>query len=112
MPQFAVMLERASAWDWSVPMRRQKLWNEHAAFMDGLADEGFIVAGGPLGNEDTAKRMLHIVRASNPEQIEKRLAEDPWRSIGMLKTASIEPWTVLLGVLRHAANAATQDDTL
>ena len=29
-------------------MREQAEWNAHAAFMNDLADEGFVVAGGPL----------------------------------------------------------------
>jgi hypothetical protein len=54
MPHFVMISQRAGGWDWSRPMRRQDAWEEHAAFMDALADEGFIVAGGPLGSEDDA----------------------------------------------------------
>jgi uncharacterized protein len=97
MPYFAVIRERAAGWDWSVPMRRQTQWDAHAAFMDALTDEGFIVAGGPLGGEDDAARVLHVVNAPDTGAIESRLAEDPWTPMGLLKTVSIEPWTVLLG---------------
>ena len=78
-------------------MRSQKQWTEHAAFMDGLSEGGFIVAGGPLGHEDRAPRVLHIVRAPDRASIESRLAEDPWMASQMLITLSIEPWTILLG---------------
>ena len=37
-------------------MRRQAEWEAHAVFMDKLAQDGFIVAGGPLGGEDDAPR--------------------------------------------------------
>jgi uncharacterized protein YciI len=47
MPYFVVIRERGRAWDWSLPMRRQAQWETHAAFMDTLEDEGFIVAVGP-----------------------------------------------------------------
>jgi uncharacterized protein YciI len=97
MPYFVVIRERSSTWNWSVPMRRQEKWDEHAAFMDALAEEGFIVAGGPLGGQDDAARVMHVVNAPDPDVIEARLAEDPWDPMGMLKTVSIEPWTVLLG---------------
>lgn len=97
MPYFVVVRQRAAGWDWSVPMRRQVAWEAHAAFMDALADEGFVVAGGPLGSEDDAARVLHVVNAPNDDAIEARLAEDPWAPMGLLKTVSIEPWTVLLG---------------
>lgn len=94
---FAVIRERGPAWNWSVPMRRQAEWDAHAAFMDLLADEGFILAGGPLGGEDDAARVLHVVRAQDADAIEARMAEDPWTPMKLLATISIEPWTVLLG---------------
>jgi len=80
-------------------MRRQAEWEAHAAFMDALTDEGFIVAGGPLGGEDDARRVMHVISAADPGEIEARLALDPWTPPGMLRTLSIEPWTVLLGGL-------------
>jgi uncharacterized protein len=76
-------------------MRKQPGWDAHAAFMDGLADEGFIVLGGPLGDE---VRAMHIVRAADEQEVERRFAEDPWGE-DMLRLASIEPWTILLGSL-------------
>lgn len=101
MSHFVVIVERGDAWDWSLPLRRQRQWDEHAAFMDALADEGFIVAGGPLGDEDRAGRILHVVDSPNEDAIRARLAMDPWAG-SMLKVASIEPWTVLLGGVRAA----------
>jgi uncharacterized protein YciI len=92
---FAVVRERGTAWDHTRPMREQDGWPEHAGFMDALADEGFIAAGGPLGDGD---RVLHVVRADDEREIERRLAEDPWGE-DMLRLASVEPWTVLLGGL-------------
>lgn len=97
MPYFAVIVERGAVWDWSLPMRRQKEWDAHAAFMDALVTEGFILIGGPLGNEDTAARILHVVQAAGESAVRERLAEDPWHRSGMLTIAAIEPWTVLLG---------------
>lgn len=78
-------------------MRRQAEWEAHAEFMDALADEGFAVAGGPLGGEDDAARVLHVVEAADEGAITARFAEDPWTPMGLLKTISIEPWTVLIG---------------
>jgi uncharacterized protein YciI len=103
VPYFAMIRERAGAWDWSVPMRRQAQWDAHAAFMDALAGEGFIVAGGPLGTEDEARRVLHVVEAADAAAIEARMAADPWTAMGLLRTVSIEPWTVLLGTLRSGS---------
>jgi uncharacterized protein YciI len=97
MPYFVVTRERGPSWDWSRPMRRQDEWDAHAAFMDALTAEGFILAGGPLGSEDDARRVLHVVLANDADEIERRLAEDPWTPNGLLRTVGIERWTVLLG---------------
>lgn len=97
MPYFVVIRERSSAWDWSKPMRRQAEWDAHAAFMDALTEERFIVAGGPLGGEDDAARVLHVIDAPSVEAIEARMTEDPWTPMRLLRTVSVEPWTVLLG---------------
>lgn len=71
--------------------------------MDALAERGWIVAGGPLGGEDDAPRVLHICAAESAAEIEAQLADDPWTSLGLLATVSIEPWTVLLGGFTGAA---------
>ena len=39
-------------WDHSRARREQAGWSEHAAFMDALAEEGFVVLGGPIGEGD------------------------------------------------------------
>jgi uncharacterized protein YciI len=74
-------------------MREQDGWEEHAAFMDGLVDEGLIVLGGPLeGDRDT----LHVVDAPSEDAVRERFAVDPWAKNGMLTPKSIERWTILL----------------
>ena len=103
MAYFVLIRERSAAWNWSEPMRRQVEWEAHAVFMDTLQSDGFIVAGGPLGDEDRAARVMHVVSASDRDAIETRLAEDPWTSMHLLTTVSIEPWTVLLGGFRDDA---------
>ena len=97
MPYFVVIRERGPAWDWALPMRRQAEWESHAAFMDALAREGFILAGGPLGGEDDAKRVLHVIDAPDASVVEARMEQDPWTPKRLLVTVSLEPWTVLLG---------------
>jgi uncharacterized protein YciI len=77
-------------------MRGQTQWEAHAKFMDDLTDDGSILLGGPLGGEDDAKRVLHIMSAPDAASIEKRLNEDPWTP-ARLVTVSIEPFTILLG---------------
>ncbi len=106
MSYFVVVRERSSGWNWSVPMRRQAEWEAHAAFMDALVAEGFMLAGGPLGDEDAAARVMHVVSAPDSEAIETRLAEDPWTPMHLLRTVSIEPWIVLLGGFRAGARSS------
>ena len=90
---FAVRLERGGPWDWSRDLRDQSGWDEHARFMDSLVDEGFIVLGGPLGDE---REILHAISSPSKQAVRDRLAEDNWAQNGMLTIKSIEPWTILL----------------
>ena len=39
-------------WDHTRRRREQAAWDEHAAFMDGLTEEGLIFLGGPVGSGD------------------------------------------------------------
>jgi uncharacterized protein YciI len=91
---YAVTRVRGENWDESQAMRQQEQWNEHARFMDALADEGFIVLGGPLG--DGEQQFLLIVNADSKEAIEARFAADPWTLLGLLSIAWIERWEILL----------------
>lgn len=104
MPIFAVILERGPRWDWERPMRRQDGWDEHAAFMDALVRDGFVLAGGPLGDEDLARRVLHVVNAASPHDVEEALALDPWSATQQLVTVSVDPWNVLLGTTPTGAS--------
>jgi uncharacterized protein YciI len=90
---FAVIRVRGSAWQADRPMQKQSAWPEHAAFMNGLAVGRFIVLGGPLGD---GRRVLHIVEADSETTVRQRLSQDPWEMMSILRTESIETWTVLL----------------
>ena len=81
------------AWDASRAMREQERWDDHAAFMDALAAEGWIVLGGPLGD---GHRALHVVAARSEQEVEERFAADPWTHLGVLRLVSVEPWQILL----------------
>jgi uncharacterized protein YciI len=94
MKYFAATRERGPSWDHARAMAEQDRWAEHAAFMNALAAEGFVVLGGPLGDGAT---ILLIIDAESEEEIERRLAEDPWTPMGLLSRARIDPWQILLG---------------
>ena len=75
-------------------MAEQADWAGHATFMNRLAEEGFVVLGGPLGD---GRRILLIVDAETEEAVQARLAADPWTPMGLLCITRIEPWRILLG---------------
>jgi uncharacterized protein YciI len=93
MAHFALTLVHGPGWDASLPIREQRLWDEHAAFMDSLVADGFIVVGGPLGS---GEQTLHLVQADDPAQIEARVRQDPWAGLDMLRVGSIQPWALWL----------------
>jgi uncharacterized protein YciI len=94
VPYFLVRREKGSSWDHSKLRRQQAGWDEHAVFMDALAEEGFVVLGGPVGEGD-GEDALNVIEAESEEKVRARLAEDPWGE-DMLATKSVEPWTILL----------------
>lgn len=93
MTYFVVTRVPGPAWDAARGMREQERWDDHAAFMDGLAEEEWIVLGGPLGD---GSRFMHVVAAAGADEVEARFAADPWAPMDMLRTAGIEPWEILL----------------
>jgi hypothetical protein len=76
-------------------MREQEDWAGHATFMNALADDGFVVLGGPIGDGIRHRARL-VVRSSSENDVRDRLARDPWAVLGLLTIESIEEWEVLL----------------
>ena len=93
MANFAVRLVHGQAWEPSCPIRDQDGWEEHAAFMDGLVEDGFVILGGPVGG---GEQTLHAVEATDEDEIRARLGRDPWASAGLLQIGTIEPWSLWL----------------
>jgi uncharacterized protein YciI len=90
---FHVVLHRSGPeWQPGRPLEEQSGWAAHAAFMDGLVEDGFVVLGGPLADEH---RVVHAVEAESEDAIRAKLARDPW-SETHLRIHAIEPWTVRL----------------
>jgi len=93
MANFAVRLVHGPGWDPSRPIRAQDGWDEHAAFMDGLVDDGFVILGGPV---DGGEQTLHVVEAADENAVRTRFARDPWASAGLLQVGVIEHWALWL----------------
>jgi uncharacterized protein YciI len=99
MATFLVLVRRTGPeWDRSRPMEEQSDWDAHAEFMDALVDDGFIVLGGPLADEE---RVAHVIEAESEQAVRATLARDPW-SDSHLVIDAIEPWTLRLDSRRRA----------
>jgi hypothetical protein len=100
MATFAVTMVHGPRWDAARPIREQDGWDDHAAFMDGLVSDGFVILGGPLGQ---GERALLAVAAADEQEIRVRLAGDPWAPAGLLHIGAIEPWQFWLDSRQPAA---------
>jgi len=104
---FLVTLSRpGSRWDSSRALEEQSEWPEHASFMDGLVDVGFVVLGGPLAD---GRRVVHAVKAESEDAIRATLGRDPW-SETHLRIDTIEPWTIRLDRRRAWSGTHERDE--
>jgi uncharacterized protein YciI len=93
MAFFAVTTVHGPGWDDARPIREQRAWDEHAAFMDELVDEGLVILGGPVGDGQQA---LLAMEAADEREIEARFERDPWVVLRLLRIGLIQPWTIWL----------------
>ena len=93
---FAVTRAFGPAWTPSLPLEQQQDWRTHADFMSALEAEGFLLLGGPLVG---TSEVLLIIRASDEETIQARLAADCWAVKDLLRVTRIVPWNLRLGSL-------------
>jgi uncharacterized protein YciI len=101
MSLFAVTREAGPSWTEGKGAFDQPAVNDHAAFMNNLADEGVVLFAGPLaGSEVDRIRVLLIAEAATEADLHRRLADDPWVRTQRLVTTSVEPWNLLVGADR------------
>lgn len=98
---FIVRQARGPTWDPSRGRRAQAGWDEHAAFINRLSENGEIPLGGPIGDVD-GRHVVLIVRAGSEPEIHAMFAEDPWMDT-ILQIESVEPWTLWIGSEKIAA---------
>jgi hypothetical protein len=89
---FVVLRRTGPAWDPAVPLEQQSGWDAHAAFMDALVDDGFVVLGGPLADE---VRVVLAVEAPTEDAVRATLARDPWHGSHLVIDA-VDAWTIRL----------------
>ncbi len=93
MTTFFVVARRSGPdWDSSLPLEQQSGFREHAAFMDGLVDAGFIVLGGPLADEE---RVAYVIEAESEDAVRATLTADPWNETH-LRLETVDGWTIRL----------------
>jgi uncharacterized protein YciI len=101
---FAVIRDAGPAWTEGKGAFEQPGVEDHAAFMNTLADEGTVLFAGPLaGSEHGRIRALLIVSSETEAAIHDRLAADPWSRAERLVVTSIEAWNLLVGAGRLSA---------
>jgi uncharacterized protein YciI len=92
---FVVISSAGPNRDFSKDTREQAFWDEHAAFIDQLVDDGFILMGGPLVDEGGS---LLIVNAEDENEVRQKLKNDPWMQQGILKLESVKRWQIFVDV--------------
>ena len=80
---------RGPGWEPDRSRRRQSGWDAHAAFMDELVAEGFVVLGGPVGDLDGDEAVL-VLDARDEHEARSRLSAYPWAD-GVVKIRSVRP---------------------
>jgi uncharacterized protein YciI len=107
MSLFAVTREAGPSWTEGKGAFEQPAVNDHAAFMNRLVEDGFVLFAGPLaGSEHDRIRVLLIAEAASETDIHRRLADDPWQRTQRVMTTSVEPWNLLVGAERLGAQPA------
>ncbi len=91
---FVVLNTREPAWDDSYPMEEHENRAGHAAFMNALEADRFVLLGGPLVG---TREIVLIVQGEDASQIAARLAPDPWMRNGFLVMKATRPWDVRIG---------------
>lgn len=67
----------------------------HREFLGGLAQEGVVVASGPL--LDGAAEALLLLEGESAESVRDLLSQDPFAQQGMLDSVEVREWDVVIG---------------
>jgi len=90
---FVIISTAGPSRDLSKGTREQQFWDEHAAYIDKLVDDGFILMGGPFPDEGGA---MLIVNANDEAEIRGMLDKDIWYQRGILELVSIKRWEIFI----------------
>jgi uncharacterized protein YciI len=99
---FMVLSQAGPHRDHTKGSREQPHWDAHAAFIDRLVAERFILLGGPLVDEGGA---LLIVVARDEAEVRATLHDDPWYEHGLLQLESVKRWQIFIDEWQLARGA-------
>ncbi|MBL8549564.1 MAG: hypothetical protein JNJ73_06245 [Hyphomonadaceae bacterium] len=91
---FAVVVQRAAAWDHSKPSSEQPDFAPHSAHWRGLEEARFVAMAGLMKD---SMDVLFIVRAESAEEVRARIGGDPWQKDGITRIARVEPIDIRFG---------------
>jgi uncharacterized protein YciI len=101
MGYFAVTREAGPGWTDGTGAFEQPEAGDHAAFMNALVRQGFLLLAGPLaGSEAGRLRVLLMASAPTEAAVRDRLAADPWARSTRLLTTSVDSWAPIVGAER------------
>ncbi|WP_115031899.1 YciI family protein [Dermatophilus congolensis] len=92
MPYYAVEYHYDSA----TAAQQDELRPSHRAHLQHLADNGLLIASGPLSTRPASA--LLIFRAEGESHIREALANDPFQVHGYVTDWTITPWAPVIGV--------------
>ena len=83
--------------DRSKTTREQPFWDEHAAFIDQLVEEDFILMGGPFVDKAGLPYGAFLIfNAKDENEVREKLKSDPWFERGILKLESVKRWQIFI----------------
>jgi len=96
MPVFAVTTARGANWAHDRDIRQQPFFDVHAAFIDGLVDQGVIIFGGPVASDDGEDIALLAVEAPDEGTLRSIFDADPWTVHRVFRIKAVRAWTIWL----------------
>ena len=97
---FVILWGPGPAWVSGKWVRQQPYWEEHAAFMDPLFDNGTVVLGGPFADSSGS---LVIVEAETEAEVADLFAKDPFVVHGIFALRSLKQWLLFLDARQKGA---------
>lgn len=69
----------------------------HRAFLGSLAEQGKLVASGPLVGTSPAKALI-LMQGEAADQVRGWLQEDPFQQLGQVADVLVDEWNPVIGV--------------